>query len=609
MEESGNIAEPSDRVIPFFQASDQEIYTLFREYLQILTEEIRRMPRLSCYYNILLCENIADNLAKTSGQLDFIESERQELLATLKSLSEHADALQVLCPVSISDSSIFCTYSLDEQERKAQRFFEGRDPSWADIATGFGISRHNFRRKIHDCINGVSECMAILINAVAGAGKSTEIMRLGLQLSQDPHFVVYQTRNLGADSGRLFSDVDKIINASSNRTPIVVVDGAAATLEIWRVVAREFRTKPIIWLLCDRTERWVDAIGRPLRKITPNDFGVDELVSVPLQPLDTKEIDSLINHLQAWKILPESDSKEEWANRFRELYQGQILVTLLEIQAEAGKRQFKEKLVNEALSFANTIGSLGKNAAALRYLYPAVAAIHRFGISPTRKWILNWLKTAGSDDQLSNEEAIQRAIDAEILISGDEDRLQCRHEVIAEVVTQEMLAQPASGKLLFEIYRDWIRCTDTEDRSQTVAILSLFTLPVYRRKLWSVQGRLRLYEELREHFPGDIFVESSAGYCAIKSGRTDLARKWHAETGGRNRAIFQYLAAEATRRGEIAVARSYYHQALGHSADATPEQIISKLRNDLTVDPALLSEWVGFLKNKCHNLDPPQKRG
>jgi tetratricopeptide (TPR) repeat protein len=386
----------------------------------------------------------------------------------------------------------------------ARRYFEGLDPDWADITTGFGIRRLGFRGRLMEELQGVSESKAVVVYAAAGSGKSTAIRSLAIDLSRTLEFEVYFTNNPGGDDTLLRQEIGRILqSAVAGRLPVVIIDGAASSIDIVKKVASRYVSYPILWILCDRTERWAGALGHKVdERITPNTLGVKNPVPrIHLPPLDDDERACLVDHLVDWGVLSDAaKTREEWVELFNKRYGGQLLVTLLMIQDEGGGVMFRERLRNEAENFGDIVRK--KVCDAQVNPYPAVAALYRFGIAPTRKWVLSWFKSSGSVIDFNNENALDRAIDAKVLIADHMGRIKCRHEIIADVVTEEVLGR--SDKLL-RVYEAWVKYDANVKIEQEHHLVKLFAGSEIRTKL-SFNHMRALYGSLEECLPKNKYL-------------------------------------------------------------------------------------------------------
>lgn len=302
--------------IGLFRATDIEFHDLLVDYVRLIDQRVSYKPQLRSYYVFLLSKRLTVAVESASSEASAALGEIREALHRLEEINRRLVIVHAVRP----DAGEFVPYSPDEQKGRALRYFAGRAPSWQDAATDFGIKRERWCKNMRASLEQVTESKALLVSAVAGAGKSTEIKRLALGLAREGKFTVYELRYFGADTARLLAEIEDVVSSEpEDRILMMLADGAAAHLDTLKEVALRVRDRrPIAWVLSDRTERWADALEHPPGETKPVELGVDVVEHVPLLHLTSAEILALADHLVGWEILSEETSREKWAERFEQ---------------------------------------------------------------------------------------------------------------------------------------------------------------------------------------------------------------------------------------------------------------------------------------------------
>ena len=249
------------------------------------------------------------------------------------------------------------------QSADADLFFRGATPTWGTIAAGVDARRDQADEVLEACL--IDPAMdpggttLIVIHAEGGAGKSTTLRRVGLELVRDWDRVVVELKAYG---GFDFLALERLQQELGERL-YVLVDNAprlARELSDLLAAARAARARLTI-IATARTNEWREA---------QNDFPLVSSEEIELRSLSTDEINRVIDALEANQALGllVGLPREAQVRAFEERAQKQLLVALRE--ATEG-RNFDEIIVDE---YNNIPTEEGQRA------YLLVAALHRFGI-------------------------------------------------------------------------------------------------------------------------------------------------------------------------------------------------------------------------------------
>ena len=328
----------------------------------------------------------------------------------------------------------FAPLSPEFRQRQRQQptdtgFYDGTEPTWADIAQGRDANRRPYR-DIWDFLvrPDLPAWRMALILGLAGEGKSTLLKRLAWDLAEAGYPVFYHHYGYIQESAPL---------PLSNQRPLVLMLDDVDQVDELPQLVQDLRMAglPVRILAAARTHQWKkrdDLENRLQRSLILRTF--------PLY-LQEEEVPALLEKLEAaGKLdrlgpLPKDQRIRVFWERARQAPllegQGQLLPALL--TARSGQADF-EHFIADVL---NNIARWEKGEWLLQ-AYAYVAAVHRFGHGLPRRVLAQLMKVEEAD--LSPR--FVRPLEGEVLALREQnDLLFTRHPVIAERAFHRLVAQ------------------------------------------------------------------------------------------------------------------------------------------------------------------------
>ena len=314
---------------------------------------------------------------------------------------------------------------------KSTEYLLGQEPDWSDLHQGRAI-----RREVDDEI--IKQAKAILSNKVAsvpmildgtaGSGKSTSLMRLGLELSgqgipcywidESSNIEVYRVRDLARDG----------------EEPVaILVDDCDLFGRITTGWARELPLiRPGILVVCAVRSSKVDGL------LDSDTLGGVEPIEITMPPLADADIESLIGVLGRENRLGILRNKRhnEQVEAFRKEAGRQLIVAMY--QATSGER-FQEKVIEEYSQLPDI----------QRFIYGIVA----FVSSQRYRLTLDELLAASGNTDNPTLNAIEQMISRHILVRSDKySGYTTRHRFLAEQITSSRAFRSEMKETLEAVY-------------------------------------------------------------------------------------------------------------------------------------------------------------
>ena len=322
-------------------------------------------------------------------------------------------------PARATDALLKVSELRTQPSENVREFLMGRQPEWADLTDeGFAVVR-SFEASLSKSIRDAAPKI-IVLTGTAGSGKSTTLMRLGIEFHADSHDVRWLDLN---DEVALVRLRDEVRRESPG---VLLID----ELELLGQAAGSFLSE----LVDENPDLLVIAALRSSRYQgleAQMDMADGAVLEYTIPNLDDSDIDVLLSALEAAGKLGRlrGMDRNKRVAALRHEAGRQLLVAML--QATSGKR-FDEKICDEVRDLDHTSAAI--------YGTVALATHVRTGL--TRHEIM---LAAGEP---SNESAaqLQRLLDRHILLLRGE-LIVTRHRLIAERVVGYLKAEGRLGEV------------------------------------------------------------------------------------------------------------------------------------------------------------------
>ncbi|HEY6140366.1 MAG TPA: SIR2 family protein [Thermoanaerobaculia bacterium] len=346
-------------------------------------------------FNIQLVEMTEEQFAV--DVLDQMDEARQKGLATIALREERKPGRRLLTPVAELRS---------EQDDRTAEFLIGRQPTWADITTGRAVKRE-FEDDLRDRIRK-SGARVVVVTGTAGAGKSTTLMRVALDVASEAQNVVW----LDSDTDRhLYSIRTDVRDAKPDVLVIDDVDNFNAnTATLLRQLITD--NKELLVLATMRSTRFdrldiEGKLGKDLLTYTVPHLGDSDI---------TLLLDALTNAGRLGSL--RGLSRRDQVKAFKDRSGRQLLVAMIEATSN---ERFEEKIDRECKELGNEVG----------VIYATVALATRLRTFVTKDEIL----LAINDSSNQGLNAIDGLITQRLLVVSNGNEIRLRHRVIAERAT------------------------------------------------------------------------------------------------------------------------------------------------------------------------------
>lgn len=448
-------------------------------------------------FNILWLEMSAEEFA--SGIL-----ERVRVLLDARERSGGVSAHHVVRPkrlVPVGD------VLRDEAGVPSSDYLIGREPNWGDISSGLAIERDidaELLRQAEAYLDDESSSNVLVLQGLAGSGKSTSLKRLCLALDGEGYSVGFTDRHYYVSAEGLLREVRE---QSSLR--VVAIDEARRYGNVLHKLIEELRTIRSGLLI-------VVALHAAAEQSLLEGLSSSEGVSLHTLPgLTDADIDKLLDVLERHKRLGilTDRSHEQRVSAFKDQAGRQLLVAM--IQATSGKR-FEEMVVDEF----NLLSPIEQ------HVYASVAVATGRGFDLRSSEVLIAVNQA--DNEILN--VINILHRKSLLVHPKPsavDRFQVRHRQIARILT-EQFARDANLRNLIEGVVFAVACDLSPRegrRSRPWAIVKSF---IGHRYLFSVLGLMDsrwVYTRLEEILGRDFHYWLQRGSMEVMNGDLHLARR------------------------------------------------------------------------------------
>lgn len=416
-------------------------------------------------------------------------------------------------------------------------FLLGEEPTWGDLRTGRAVTRdedapriQNIRRVCADAASPSTKAAIFALSGTAGAGKTTFLMRLALQLHSDGIRVAW----VGA-SAEVAPGVLTRFYGSVDRPPVLLIDDAGR-------YGREL--VPILRSLVKSDELAVIVLGlRSYHEALLEVPSADDLEvrRDAIGPLTDGDIGRVIDALEHEKRLGALRGLTPAARvaAFRERAERQILVAMIE--ATSGER-FEDRVLHE---WQNQAG-------AAKYVYALVSLATANSYAMSRDEVL--LSCGGKSEEMA---AMAKLVRARLLVEVD-GRLRTRHRVIAERLVDELAQR---GEQLEKLILGLCRAlaikggADAGRNSRRKRVLKrLLQHDTLYRLLGELEPARSIYRELEAHLDADHHFWLQRGCLELECGDVRYAENFLDQAAALNNADPLVLTAQAHMRLRKAVA-------------------------------------------------------
>lgn len=377
-------------------------------------------------------------------------------------------------------------------------FLRGREPQWADVATGFAVQRTCENRVVETLATGTGR--ALVLTGTAGNGKSTLMRRLALQIQTSGFRVLW----LRLDAPGTIAELRSEAIVSGQETYVFVDDlqrFGSRGVELLRTVA-ETPTGPVIVAAMHSTSYEELHVAEAL-------YGL-EFENLVVPNLDDQEIDDLLGSLERANRLGHLAglSLEERRREFTGRAHRQLLVAMIE--ATSGRR-FEDKVSTECRELPGDL--------MLAYVTTVVATVNHYPLP--REVLL----AALSDYSSEGLAIIERLCRQHLLLRLPGERLVARHPVIA----REAVSYYRSAGQLIDGYERLAfalasRISPNERRSAERRLLNRLTNHMSVHAATDSRPRVReMYEQLEPLLRSDAHYWLQRGAYEVERGDVDLA--------------------------------------------------------------------------------------
>ena len=375
----------------------------------------------------------------------------------------------------------------------------GARPTWEDIRSGRAVQRVFERTIPHHMPAG-----SLMITGTAGAGTSTTLMRLCLELAAEGRDV----RWIGADHDLDVGDLGKHLRRVEDDLVVVIDDADTFGRRLDGLLADADAAAGNILLVLGLRSSRVDQVLPDWR---PDGKRSVEITVPLLEDSDSERLIAALDRddeLGVLKPLSESDRIE----RVRGEYGRELLVAMM--AATSGER-FETKVAEEYTGLAPE----------QRLIYAIVAIATDLRHHLRKDEIL----MAAGDLSDTALDALERLV-ARRLLDAPTGRHRVRHRRIAELVA----ARLRGGSELFAPYRGLLRAMATryspaQFRSRETRLL---TALINHRRVgdsFAVSDARALYQEIEALCRDDHHYWLQRGSFEVECGNLSLARTWLAQ--------------------------------------------------------------------------------
>jgi hypothetical protein len=300
-------------------------------------------------------------------------------------------------------------------------YLMGAEPHWSDLLSGRACVRtsdSDLLATATGVLGGTGPRTALLVTGTAGAGKSTALMRLALEVSNSGVPALWIDRDSTVSPG----GIRKRLNEFDGPLLVAIDDADVFGYQLPMLLRDHVPSRERLLVAFAVRSGKVDSLLQPLAK--SKDVAIAEHVVPNLTDTDIDGLISVLDRNNRLGILKgASDSQRRKA--FSDKAGRQLLVAMIE--ATSGEL-FEEKAVHE----------LNELTGLQQFLYAAVsvATTHRHYLTKDEA-ILACSGLAGD-----SIEAVSRLVARHLIVANPPDyQHRARHRVIAEVVSEQLKKQ------------------------------------------------------------------------------------------------------------------------------------------------------------------------
>ena len=448
---------------------------------------------------------------------------------------------------------------------KPTDYLLGQEPQWTDLLSGRAIERScdpEILKAAQEILNGQVNGKPLVITGTAGSGKSTSLMRLGLQLAaqgitaywadEKSNFEVHRLRNLVVEG----------------HEPIAILVDDADIFGRWATGwARDLPSlRPGVLFAAATRSTKVDGLldGESLGGIEPTE------ISMPL--LEDSDIDELIRVLDAENRLGilKGASVEKRRTAFRNQAGRQLLVGMF--QATSGLR-FAEKTVQEFESLASVS----------RFIYGLVCLVNSQRYTLTLEEVL----TAVGVRDNATLNAINRLVSRGLLTRTDHySGYGARHRMIAEQVVNSQIFRSGCRDIIEGLFVALASSITPADQRTSRAWRRFirFINHEFLLNFLSPEDSRRIYGTIEAMMSWDYHFWLQRGSLEVQEGDLELATNYLGQARSLSpidrlvQAEWSYLLMKkAARRPRHTDAKSWFSEGY--------ETIIAMVEDNGTLDP------------------------
>ena len=310
---------------------------------------------------------------------------------------------------------------ITERPKLDTEYLMGDEPQWSDLLTGRATVRgadNELLNTASSMLRGQSRDTALAVTGTAGSGKSTALMRLSIELSNQGIPVLWVDR----DSSASPSSIRHRVIEAEGKIVLALDDADVYGVELTRLLKDLVRDREqFLFVFATRSAK-LDYVSQALKRtgeVTLKEFAVP--------PLSDADIEGLVETLERHKRLGDLTgvSNTERRKAFATKCGRQLLIAMIE--ATSGKR-FEQKAINEC---EDLIG-------VQRHVYATLCVASREGHFLTRDEIAlscSGMPGNGIEDLTT---LLRRHL---VVAPPPTQRYRIRHRLISELVCEYLVQQ------------------------------------------------------------------------------------------------------------------------------------------------------------------------
>lgn len=460
-------------------------------------------------YNIQLLKCDADEFLSTVKNTWFLQERSVVPLETRKT-KEYLQVDQATRFPKVAESFYRVRPSDCTGQSKAELFFRGAEPSWADVRDAIAPKREAYfpilEAMFPELTDSSLPASAYLVTGAAGTGKTTLIRTMAYDLAEEFLVLVHipgtplETRFLAS-----------LVDIENPQRIVLLVRHAAEYVHAIERFMEESRQKslPVTVLLEERKNQWNASSPVIRSRLVPAEF--------TLGPLSKTEVEDILDALQEHGTLGKLTGaiRSYQIEHFMGLATKELIVALRELTSDSS---FDEIVRDEFRRIPSEVA---------KHTYKYVAALGQLNL-PVRYEILMPLLNLRAD-QLHSE--IFRPAEG-VLISGEESgnsrhnagfNLRTRHPIIASIIF-DLVAPDDESK--FGIINDLLTQLDPGFPEDSRVLQSIVRGRELVDTLASHEKRRSIYERLETILPDSSYVLEHRSILERRLGDPELAVRY-----------------------------------------------------------------------------------